>query len=296
MTKIDFHIHSNFSDGVLSPTQILERAKQNGVEALSISDHDSVDAYTKEFFDIAQSMNIKIVPAVEMSTKHFGVDVHVLGYGFDLSNKELEECLNKLKNARKNYLLDVSKKLADLGYCVNISELSKLPSVTKAHISKDIVGNIKNHPLLIKNFGQMPSWGEFIETVMNEGCPAYTKKFSISPIEAGKIIHTAGGKVVSAHPVAYAYEDGLSEQQVEQLAKEMKADGIEANYLYVDKFGNLIDETQKWNNFAKRLGLFVTCGSDFHSYDNIHPDIGFTNTTIHLSDEKQTEIVKNLSK
>ena len=74
----------------------------------------------------------------------------------------------------------------------------------------------------------------------------------------------------------------------------MKPDGLEANYIYVDRNNNLINETKKWNEFAKENNLFVTIGSDFHNKDGIRPEIGFVNTNFTLTDKEVDEIIKNI--
>ena len=71
---------------------------------------------------------------------------------------------------------------------------------------------------------------------MNEGCPAFVEKTSITPIEAANLIRSAGGKVVLAHPVAYSYEDNLSDKEIISLINEIKPDGIEADYIYIDRY------------------------------------------------------------
>ena len=294
MKFIDLHIHSSFSDGVLSPKQIVDVAKKNNVSVLAIVDHDCIDAYSQDLFDYANKEGINLVDAVEISTTWNGFGIHVLGYNFDLKNKLLIETLNKLKNARKDYFVNVSKKLAEFGYFVDVEKLSNIQLITKAHISQEVVSNEKNRELLLKNFGHVPSKGEFIETVMNEGCSAYVKKFGISPIEASKIIHDAGGKVVLAHPVAYKFEDNISESQILDLTQQMNADGIEANYIYVDRNNNIVNETKFWNDFANKNNLFVTIGSDFHLDDGLRPNIGLVNTTLNLTDAEIETILKNL--
>lgn len=277
---IDLHTHSTHSDGVLSPKEIIDTAVNNNVGILAISDHDTTEAYTDELFKYAKENNIKLIPAVEISTKYNNKGVHVLGYNFDLNNTELKEQLKKLRNTRHDYLYSVSEKLNELGYFLNTDELNKIESVTKAHISLDIINNNKNIELLIKTFGHIPTKGEFIETIMNEGCPGYVKKESITPCEASRLIKQAHGKVVLAHPVAYKYEDGLTEQDITDIVDSMMLDGIETNYIYVSKNNKVINECDIWNQFALKHNLKVSIGSDFHSYDNIHPTIGFTNYNI----------------
>lgn len=299
-SKIDLHIHTTCSDGLFSPKQVIDMARKNGVDTIAISDHDSIEAYSDELVSYAEKCNIKLIPAVEISTimptnTDIGsAGIHILGYNFDISNKSFLEQIKKLGNVRRTYMYDVSKKLEELGYRVRLSKLEELQSVTKAHISRDIISNPENEKLLQKTFGHIPNMGEFIETIMNEGCPAYVKKYTISPQKATEIIHYAGGKVVIAHPVAYRYEDGLNEKDIENLAKSIYSDGIEANYLYLNKNNNLIDECDIWNNLAKKLNLFTTIGSDFHLSDSLHPEIGFTNTAkdFKISPEK---IISNLT-
>lgn len=291
---IDLHIHSKFSDGVLSPAEIINLAKQNKVEAIAIADHDSVFAYTDELFALAEANGITLIPAVEISTRWQGIGLHVLGYGFDTHNTTLLDCLYTLRNARHAYLFDVAKVLNTFGYHVNVSELDKVESVTKANIAQDIIQNEKNRDTLLKHFGKIPLRGNFIETLMNEGCPAYVEKKSISPKQASDLIKRAGGKVVLAHPVAYMYEDGLTEADIQQIIDEIKPTGIEANYIYIDRHGNRIDECEKWNALAQKNNLLSTIGSDFHLTDNVHATIGLINTNLRLTLEQANAIINAL--
>lgn len=294
MPNIDLHIHTNYSDGEYPPIQIIDISKANNVSTISICDHDTIDAYTEEVINYANKNNIKLIYGVEISTRYYGIGIHVLGYNFDLTNNKLLDCLKKLKNARLDYLIQVSKLLNDLGYIVEIDKLKELKTVTKAHISKNIISNPKNKNLLLKTFSHIPSKGEFIETIMNENCPAYIEKFSISPIEASKIIKEAGGKVILAHPVAYIYEDNISISQIKSLIREMKSDGIEANYIYINRNNNIIDDCDLWRNIAKETNLFTTIGSDFHTLDAIHPKIGLINTSLKLTQEETDAIINNI--
>ena len=294
MKRIDLHIHTTMSDGAFTPKQVIDEAYKNGVSVMAIADHDTTESYTDELFEYAKSKNIKLIPAVEISTKASKAGVHVLGYNFDWKDEKFKEELFKLRNIRHDYLHDVAKKLEEIGYYLNVEELDKIDAVTKAHIALDIVNNEKNKAKLMNDFGYIPSKGEFIETIMNENCPAYVKKRTVSPKQAADIIREANGKVVLAHPVAYAHEDGFTDEDILNIINDMKPDGLEANYIYVDRNNNLINETKKWNEFANKNNLFVTIGSDFHNKDGIRPEIGFVNTNFALTDEEIDEIIKNI--
>ena len=93
MEKIDLHIHTNCSDGMLSPKEVVDEAVKNGVSTIAICDHDTIDAYQEELFQYAKSKNIKLVVGVEISTKTNKSGIHVLGYNFDLENQEFKEKL-----------------------------------------------------------------------------------------------------------------------------------------------------------------------------------------------------------
>lgn len=295
LKRIDLHIHTTKSDGTLTPKEVIDEAYKNSVSVIAIADHDTIEAYNYELFKYANSKNIKLISAVEISTKTNKAGVHVLGYNFDLNNKKIQEKLSKLRNARHDYLKNVALKLEELGYIINVEELNKIDAVTKSHIALDIINNKRNIKILLEKFRHIPSKGEFIESVMNENCPAYVKKESITPKEAADIIREANGKVVLAHPVAYVHEDNFTDEDILNIIKDMKPDGLEANYLYIDSNNNKFNEVEKWNEFAKENNLFVTVGSDFHYKNGINPEIGFINTDLILKNEVIDEIIKNLT-
>lgn len=290
-TRIDLHTHTKCSDGAFFPKEVIDEAVKNGVNYLAIADHDTVEAYNDELFKYAEEKNIKLIRAVEISTKANKAGVHVLGYNIDIENQELLKKLSALRNARHDYLHNVATKLQELGYVINVEELDKVDAVTKAHIALDVINNPKNKGLLLNNFENIPAKGEFIETVMNEGCPAYVKKETITPKEAAELIRKAGGKVILAHPVAYKYEDNLSEDDIWEIVQQMKADGIEANYVYIDRKKNRRNEAKEWNEFAKKHNLMVTKGSDFHVKDDIHPKLGLINEDLDIDED---EIIRKL--
>ena len=295
MKKIDLHIHTNKSDGLLSPKEIIDEAKKKHVQTIAIADHDTVDAYTDEVYNYAKDNGIELITAVEISTKTKKCGIHVLGYNIDTSSKYLNESLKKIRNARHDYLHNVANKLNEMNYILNINKLDMIEAVTKAHIAMDIISNKTNEKQLLKQFGHIPSKGEFIETIMNENCPAYVKKETVTPKEAAEIIRKAGGKVVLAHPVAYVHEDNLTMNEILEIINDMKADGLEANYIYTDRNNNIVNEIEKWNKFAEENHLFVTIGSDFHMEDGgNHAEIGLENVGVVLEDEKVNEILEKL--
>ncbi len=277
MSKIDLHIHSNISDGKFTSHELIDIAKQNNVKIISIADHDNISVYTKELFDYAKEKEINLIPAVEISTKLNKHSIHILGYNIDLDNETLIDELKKSRNQRVIYLKEVTEKLTELGYYLNLDNLLKIEGVTKGHIAKEVVNNQKNKNKLLQEYNKIPSFGEFIETVMNPGCKGFVEKKTLTPIQAANLIKQANGKIVLAHPVAYEKTNAFSYEEIKNLLIEINADGIESNYIYINKDNEIIDDSTKWNNLANELNLFSTTGSDFHNFDNVSPEIGFNN-------------------
>lgn len=277
--EIDLHIHSTCSDGKLTPRKIVEVASKNKLSTISITDHDCIDAYTEELFNCGKNEGVNIIPGVEISSKYKNISVHVLGYNVDLTNKVFVNKMEELKNVRVNYFNEVSQKLEAIGYTLRKNNLLSLEVIAKSNIANDIIANEVNKDVLIEYFGYIPSMGEFIESIMNIGCPAYVEKLTISTKDAGELIRSAGGKVVLAHPVAYKFEKNLGLDEVNDIVKELKPDGIEAIYIYKNKDNEVINEIDKWTRFAVANDLFITAGSDYHNESSCSC-IGFINHNI----------------
>ena len=293
---IDLHIHTNKSDGEFSPEEILYMAKEKNIKVISITDHDSLDAYNDEIFKLANKLNIQLITGVEISTKNEKCGIHVLAYNVDINNEKLKDMLYKIRNARHIYLYDVGKRLKEIGYEIDIDELDKIDVVTKAHISSHIVNETKNREKLIEEFGCVPERGTFIETIMNEGCIAYVSKYVPTLEEISEVIRNAGGKVVLAHPVAYSYTDGLSIDDVQNIIDRLKPDGIECYYILTTPENKKINEIEKWKELAIKNNLFMTLGSDFHRIKSeCEISLGLIGEDIFILDDERIKIVESIT-
>ena len=295
MGRIDLHIHTLYSDGVLTPFEVVDEAVKNKVECIAITDHDTISAYSPELEEYAKKKGILIIPAVEISAKRKKIWFHILGYNIVFSNSHFQESLLKLKNARYQYLFDVVKKLNMHGYDLNIDELNQIDIVTKAHIAQNVVENPKNKNLLLNEFLHIPQKGEFIEKIMNENCPCYVEKYTISLKDAVDLIKVCWGFPVLAHPMAYQYENNILEDKILELIQETGIAAIEWNYVYVDKDWNKHNDTKKWNMFAEKYNLLSTVWSDFHFFDGVRPEIGLIHENLEHIDSNFIikEIIKN---
>jgi predicted metal-dependent phosphoesterase TrpH len=279
---VDLHAHTSFSDGVYRPSELLSYASERGVAALSITDHDTVAAYANsEIFDYADSVGIELIGGVEISAESGrNLGVHVLGLCIDTAEPRLLSVLAGLRENRKEYTTAVVQKIIDQGWQFNLDELEAGQTYTKAHIAGAVVTDSKNQGRLQREFGTMPTRGQYIERYMNRGQLCYVERKMPSTNTAIAAIHDAGGLAFLAHPVAYVYEQGLEPDQIVSDAKKEGFDGIEAIYYYYHKSGGdqEIDKVDLFSGLAKEQGMLITGGSDFHaasSYVGNFMDIGF---------------------
>lgn len=255
MKYADLHIHSTFSDGNLTPEQILKDAEKKGIKYISITDHDSIDS---QYIIESNSSNIIVIPGIELSSEIDEFEIHILGYFIDINNKNLNEIVNKVKVSRINRVKSIVEKLKDEGIILNIDEIIKdNSSVGRAHIANEIVksGYEKNYK------------SAFLKYLL-KGKPAYVKGEKLNYKEALKIINDANGIAVLAHP-GKIYKS----MAVEKIIRELKCYGLRGIEVYHPSHTK--EQINLFNNLSKKYKLLITGGSDFHNDSNKDMKIGF---------------------
>lgn len=296
---IDLHVHTNQSDGELSPIEVLRRATKNGVKTLSITDHDTLAAYDFDILPQASKLGLNLIPGVEISTvDELGRKWHILGHFIDPFSPFLREWLESLKQARRTYTKDLILKLRSVGWSVD-EEILKLDVISKAHIADAVIGHEDNVAILSEYFGgTTPSRGQFIERMLNKGCPAYVlREKSPSPEEAIGAIRRAGGVSTIAHPIAAVNEQFIKIEEIARYIKTLDLDGVEVYYYYYNKSqGDRKSEmVSDFLQLAKSLGLAATGGSDYHgSGSNIgnYVDIGMPGETLTMPVSELRDLVE----
>ena len=242
--KADLHCHSTFSDGTLTPHEILELAKLKNLQAISITDHDNIDAY-KNLKALQDISNIDIIPGVELSAQLNSHNVHILGYSFNLNSSQLlnfchEHQIRRTK--RNNLILQLlSKQSLDISE-KELKAKSPSGSVGRPHIAQIMVE--KGYVSSIKE--------AFIKYIGDQKiCYAEQKKPSVK--ETIDLIHSAGGLAFIAHPHLISHSD------VRREVFKLDFDGIEGRYANFDAQKN-----QRWLDIAKQKKWLVSGGSDFH--------------------------------
>ena len=283
---IDLHTHTIYSDGLLSPQALLEKAHKYGLSAISITDHNTIDGYIPGLFEYAKSLDIELVSGIEFSC----VDeekrkYHILGYFLDLENQDLKNITAQIKidnNANIQAIVDLMKK--DHWFIGEKRLFDEKGTLTKAHIAREIIENQKNNFKLKSLFnGHIPTEGELIEATMIANMPYFVfNDKRILPTDAIKIIKAANGIAIAAHP-AFNIMRGDNAPDLCQRLKNWGVDGFEAISIQFDKSNNdsEFECIDLFTKYALANNLVITGGSDFHHADTKMMgnliDLGFKN-------------------
>jgi hypothetical protein len=261
---VDLHIHSSFSDGSLTPVQILEEACGQGFFAFSITDHDTVDG-VKELLANKLPEFPRFLTGVEISAQippPFSQDgtLHLLGYGIDCNNKPLQQALTTCQEARRQRNPQIVNRLAALGLPISWDEVEAVSGSGQA-------GRPHMAQVLLKN-NAVATPQEAFDRYLAKGRPAYVDKFRFPAAQAIELIRAAGGLAVLAHPFSLNLPPDLLERLVIRFV-EMGLGGMEAHYPAHDPL-----QTQSFAALAGRLGLALTGGTDFHGASKPHIRMG----------------------
>lgn len=261
--KVDLHNHSTASDGKYSPTELIDYAISKGIDVMALTDHDCTFGI-KKALEYSKDKNIEIIPGLELSTIHNGEPVHIIGL---FKNKFIPEEINKLgieiKNGRRIRAIEMLNKISDIfNVEISISELMSSDIITR--------GNMYQH--IQKHNANLTS--EEINQMVSKDSPAYIELPRFRTKEGIDFLHRNNAICIYAHPT-------LNSRKTNMDVLEMGLDGIEYKYPK-----NKPGDEEFYLNEAKKRGLFLSAGSDFHGDDN-HADIG----TVFIG-EKEYKIIK----
>ncbi|MCU0276283.1 MAG: PHP domain-containing protein [Acidobacteria bacterium] len=268
--EIDLHLHTLVSDGICTPLEMLAAAKEAGLKRISFTDHDALGAYRHwgDLFARANELAIELVSGIELDTHYRDEELHLLGYGFAIEDKALNERLRLVQGLRRQRVL---RQLEDINryFGRKVVERKKvlLPqrdSLMKPHLV---------HAMLDE--GLFPDYREAAKWLsVNAGVPIHVPKLPIA--EAIAMIVRAGGEVVLAHPGYIVAETAIKlEEMLAELAPLGLA-GIEVDYPYYQEkepapaFPDLAAESamiEHLRELAERFHLQATRGSDAHDMD-----------------------------
>lgn len=261
MANIDLHTHSVYSDGTYTPTEIVNYAKEKGLSALSLTDHDTIDGLEEAGLQAA-CLGIRFINGVEINSccnvDNRSINIHVLGYSF-IPN-DIKDYMAKLKVMRTEHNNAILKALHAIGIDIDYAELEMQFSkgtITRLNIAKTLVQ--KGYAETVK---------DALHRYLHKEGTAYVESQNQPFSLVAKKIHDAGGIVSLAHPAEY----GLSDAEIEKLVRCLAEYGLDAiecihptqNFAY----------SQKIISLSKQCNLALTGGSDFHGKNDDSIDLG----------------------
>ena len=260
--NIDLHIHTTASDGTCSPSEVLDIARDYGLGAISITDHDTTDGML-EALRIGAPDSLKLLTGIEISaapppSAPYSGSLHILGYGINPDDSELNRALQVLQRARRDRNPDIIDRLNHLGFKISLAEV--VNSVGKGQISRPHIARF----MLQK--GYVKSIDEAFDRYLATGNPAYVAKYRIPCQEAIDIILGAGGLPVLAHPILLNYKRAADLEQIVLVLKNMGLKGLEVYYPEHPPA-----ETKFYIQLAEKHGFLMTGGTDFHG--QLNPEI-----------------------
>ena len=262
---VDLHVHTNFSDGLLTPTQVVVKAAEVGLKAVGIVDHDTIDGIS-EAVDAGNQCGIEIVPGVELSSQYEGKDVHILGYYFDPEHPRLMDYLERFRQGRYRRAAKMIQNLNQLGVRLTMDEVERRAR-----------GNCIGRPHLaevLMEKGYVETFQEAFQRYIGYRSKAYEEKYKIDPEEAIALISEAGGLSFLAHPGHL-----ISDKQVLHFVKA-GLDGIEIVHPKLNS-----ERTQHLQGFVRDHGLMVCGGSDCHGGRDGYLAIGVHNVPYAIVEE-----------
>lgn len=248
-SKIDLHVHSDKSDGSLSPSDLVSYAIKQGVTAFALTDHDTVDGID-EALAAAKGTSVTVIPGIELSTAYEGKDIHIVGLFIDKEQQAFRERIQRFANARINRNIEMCEKLTEYGMPLTYDELiAEFPDsvITRAHYAR----------LMVKK-GYVKSLKEAFERYIGDHGPCFIPRKKISPEEGVRFILSANGLPVLAHPMQY----GMGNERLQEMIDRLKEAGLVA--LEAIYCTHTPSEEAKLCKLAKDNGLLISGGSDFH--------------------------------
>ncbi|MTI70262.1 MAG: PHP domain-containing protein [Firmicutes bacterium] len=245
MKKADLHIHTTASDGKLTPKEVVNLAIERKLDAISITDHDTISGI-QQAIDESKKYNIlEVIPGIELSSEHNGEEIHILGYYIDYESPLLEDVTSRLKKLRIKRAYEILKKLDLLGISININKIEDIIAINnyigRPHIAK-----------LLIDEGYVNTMEEAFDNYLGFGKKGYVPRDKLSINECINLITKIDGYAVLAHP-------GLIKQRLEPILRKFKFHGIE---IYHTKHTDIVID--KLNILARKFNLIKTGGSDCH--------------------------------
>ncbi|MBV2128608.1 RNase RNM [Arsukibacterium indicum] len=249
--KFDLHSHTLCSDGVLSPAELVARAVERGVDALAITDHDTVAGLAPARQTIAeQQLALRLINGVEISTRWQQLEIHIVGLNIDPDCPQLLTRLESQQQRRLERAEEMARRLEKSqipDVLPAVKALANGAAVTRTHFARHLV-----------NIGKASSINDVFKKYLGRGKTGYVPSNWVEMADAVQWIHDAGGVAVLAHPLKYK----LTTKWVKRLAEQFAAAGGDAMEI-ISPQQTPVQKRELWA-LCQLHGLTASVGSDFH--------------------------------
>ncbi len=263
--RIDLHTHSAVSDGTDSPTDLVRAAARSGLSVVALTDHDTYDGLD-EAQAAGREVGLQVVRGLELSCGQHGRSIHLLGYGPDETDPDLNAELAEVRRGRSGRVERVLELLAENGAPITMeavmAQVGDSPSVGRPHIADALIeaGHVKDRT-------------EAFDRFLAEGGPAHVHRYAVEIGRGIDLIKAAGGVAVIAHPWGRGRQQDLPADELERLVAEHGLDGFE-----VDHQDHDTATRAELRALGSRLGILMTGSSDYHGTGKVNHDLGCNET------------------
>lgn len=243
--SFDLHVHTTYSDGILSPSEVVDLAVISGLDGIAITDHDTIYGIEIAMNRSKKYSDFHIIPGIEFGCVCNDEEVHLLGYFIDLNNQNLISLTNKLQYLRTNRAKLIINRLRDLNIFINYDHIKR--KVTNDNIGRPHIARSMIEKGYVKNIA------EAFDKYLDRGKPAYVDRYHLSIKDAIELIHESNGISVLAHPGL------LHDKNIIEYCIDNFIDGIECYHP-----NHTCDDVEFFRKLAIKNNLIITGGSDFH--------------------------------
>lgn len=267
MKTVDLHTHSTCSDGTFTPSQLVSYAKAKGLEAIAVTDHDTLSGI-EEAKKAGLEHNIEVIGGIEFSTRFDTTEIHIVGLFLDSACDIINNRLNELQQKRTKRNLEVAQILQNLGMNISYEDFEACAQgsiITRAHIAKALVKK-----------GYCQSNQECFDRYLGKNKPAYIERQVLNHKETISLINNSGGISILAHPLLYK----LSNSRLEAMVGELAKDGLLGMEVYYSTHSPA--DTKYLKTVAQKNKLLFSGGSDFHGENKPKLDlaVGYGNLAV----------------
>ncbi|RQD58421.1 MAG: PHP domain-containing protein [Desulfonatronovibrio sp. MSAO_Bac4] len=258
MSQVDLHTHSTASDGTYTPFELVRHAKNKGLKAIALTDHDTTGGLA-EAMKSGTDLSMEVIPGCELSVEYDGL-MHILGLWVNPDAPVLSASLKELRDKRNNRNEIMIKMLQDQGIDISFEEVKKLAgdaSIGRPHISR-----------ILMNKGVISSIQEAFDKYIGPTGTAYVPKEKFSPEKAIAMLKEENATVILAHPFSLKLDSNTLKKELVRF-KDLGLDGVEVYYPEHTK-----EQTRAYEDMCNELGLLLSGGSDFHGSVKPHIKLG----------------------